>query len=119
MVTNWERPSSNVAARFFIVSIAAQLLRERNGDDFVARVGIENLFSKSMGTRLAKYAALATLYYVQIMRSLVGSAGEIGTMIRRPETAEDIEIGVKERLIAERLAPKALDERLPKLPGIK
>lgn len=106
-------------ARFFIVSIAAQLLRERNGDDFVARVGVENLFSKSMGARLAKYAALATLYYVQIMRSLVDSAGEIGTMIRRPETADDIEIGIKERLIAERLAPKALDERLPKLPGIK
>jgi hypothetical protein len=53
------------------------------------------------------------------MRSLVGSAGEIGTKIRRPETAKDIEIGVKERLIAECLAPEALDERLPKLPGIK
>jgi hypothetical protein len=109
----------NRGARFFVVSITAQLLRERNGNDFIARVGIENLFSKNMKSRLAKYAALATLYYVQIIRSLISSTGDIGTMIRRPETAEDIEIGVRERLIAERLAPEALDERLPKLPGIK
>jgi hypothetical protein len=106
-------------ARFFVVSITAQLLRERNGNDFIARVGIENLFSRNMKSRLAKYAALATLYYVQILRSLISSAGDIGTMIRRPETAEDIAIGVRERLIAERLAPEALEERLPKLPGIK
>lgn len=106
-------------ARFFVVSIAAQLLRERNGEDFVARVGVENLFSKNMQSKLFKYAALATLFYVQIMRGLVSSAGDIGTRIRRPETAKEIEVGVRERLIAERLSPGALDERLPKLPGIK
>lgn len=105
-------------ARFFVTAVAAQLLRDRNGDDFVARVGVDGLFTKAMSLRLQKYATLAALYYVQIMRGLVRSTGEVGTMIRRPETADDIVVGVKERLISERLAPKALDEKLPKLPGI-
>jgi hypothetical protein len=46
------------------------------------------------------------------------STGDVGTLIRRPETADDIRLGVVERLISERLAPDALDEKLPKLPGI-
>ena len=105
-------------ARFFVTSIASQLLRDRNGEDFVARVGTEGLFTKAMGQRLHKYGVLAALFYVQIMRGLARSAGDIGTLIRRPETANDIRLGVAERLISERLAPGALDEKLPKLPGI-
>jgi hypothetical protein len=72
-----------------------------------------------MGTKLQQYAVLGTLFYVQIMRSLVRSAGDVGTMIRRPETADDIRRGVTERLISEKLAPQAFQEKLPKLPGIK
>lgn len=106
-------------ARFFVTTVAAQLLRERNGEDFVARVGLDKLFSKAMGTRLDKYALLAVLYYVSIMRDLVGSSGDVGTLIRRPETAKEIARRVEVRLVEEKLAPKALDEKLPKLPGIK
>jgi hypothetical protein len=106
-------------ARFFVTAITAQLLRDRNGDDYIARVGTDNLFSKAMQDRLRKYAILGTLFYVQIMRGLAGSPGDVGTLIRRPETAEDIRHGVAERLISEKLAPDALNEKLPKLPGIK
>ncbi len=106
-------------ARFFITSIAGQLLRDRNGDDFVARVGLDGLFTKAMKERLHKYAMLASLFYVQIMRGLASTAGDVGTLIRRPETAGDISLGVTERLVSERLAPTAFEEKLPKLPGIK
>ncbi len=106
-------------ARFFVTSITAQLVRDRNGDDFTARVSVGSLFSNAMGTKLQQYAVLGTLFYVQIMRSLVRSAGDVGTMIRRPETADDIRRGVTERLISEKLAPQAFQEKLPKLPGIK
>lgn len=105
-------------SRFFIESIAAHLLRDRNGDDFVARVGVDGLFAKAMGDRLHKYAMLAALFYVQIMRGMAQSTGDIGTLIRRPETAGEISTGVNERLVGERLAPDALKEKLPKLPGI-
>lgn len=106
-------------ARFFVTSITAQLLADRNGNDFVARVGTETLFTKAMKDRLKKYATLATLYYVQIMRAMIRAGHEVGTLIRRPETGAEIRGGVTERLIAEKLAPKALEEKLPKLPGIK
>jgi hypothetical protein len=106
-------------ARFFVTAIAGQLLREQNGDDFVARVGVDNLFSNANKGRLKKYAMLAALYYVQIMRAFVLRGDDVGTLIRRPETAGDIEAGVRERLVGERLAPEALTEKLPKLPGIK
>ena len=36
-----------------------------------------------------------------------------------PELAGDLREGVAERLIGEKLAPKAFEEKLPKLPGIK
>lgn len=105
-------------ARLFVTAVAAQLLREQNGDDFVARVGTDGLFSKAMEKRLYKYAMLACLFYVQIVRSMVRSAGDIGTVIRRPDTADHMRRGVTERLISERLAPEAFAEKLPKLPGI-
>lgn len=53
------------------------------------------------------------------MRAMVQAGNEVGTLIRRPETGAEIRAGVTERLIAEKLAPKALDEKLAKLPGIK
>lgn len=106
-------------ARFFVSSVTAQLLRERNGADFVSRVGVAGLFTKAMSERLLKYGMLGALFYVQIMRGLVGSSADVGTQIRRPETARDLETGVNERLVSERLAPEAFEEKLPKLPGIK
>lgn len=35
-------------ARFFVTSITAQLLADRNGNDFVARVGTDTLFTRAM-----------------------------------------------------------------------
>ena len=105
-------------ARFFVTAIAAQLLADRNGDDFVARVGADGLYAKAMKERLRKYGVLAAVMYVQVMRGLAGSPGNVGTMIRRPETAEAIRAGVRENLISEKLAPDAYAEKLPKLPGI-
>lgn len=106
-------------ARFFVTTIAAELLTDRNGKDFVARVGIDGLFAKAMKARLEKYATLAALMYVRIMRGLADSPGNVGTTIRRPETADGIRAGVREELISEKLAPEAYAEKLPKLPGIK
>jgi hypothetical protein len=106
-------------ARFFVTAIVGELLRDRNGDDFVARVGVDNLFTNAMGERLRKYSMLGALFYVQIMRGFIHAGNDVGTLIRRPETAGSLIEGVRERLVGERLAPKAFDEKLPKLPGVK
>jgi hypothetical protein len=73
---------------------------------------------KAMLARLDNYAVLAVSYYVGIMRDLIGGGGELSTLLRNSETAAVIEQRVKERLFEQQLAPKALDEALPKLPEI-
>lgn len=105
-------------SRFFVTAIAAQLLRDRNGDDFAARVGLDHLSGKSMFEKLCKYTLLATVFYVSILRDLVSSADAIGALIRRPDTADAIRQRVLERLVSEKLAPQAYEEKLPTLPGI-
>lgn len=44
---------------------------------------------------------------------------DLATLLRNTETAEKIERRVKERMFEEELAPKALAEKLPTLPGVK
>src|SRR5439155_21253168 len=47
--------------------------------------------------------------------ALIGQ--DLGTVLRRPEAAELLERRIGERMFREKLAPKALDEMLPKLPS--
>ena len=106
-------------ARFFATSISGQLLRGRNGDDVFAKVDASRLGDKAMQDRLGKYAMVAVLYYVGIMRNLMDAGQDLSVLLRNRETAAMIEVRVRDRLIEEQLAPKALDEKLPLLPGIK
>ncbi len=106
-------------ARFFVLAIAAHLLRLRNGADVFAKVEAERVLDKAMIKRLDNYALLAVSYYVSIMRSLVDGGTELSTLLKNTETSVLIERRVKERLFEQELAPKALDEALPKLPGIQ
>jgi hypothetical protein len=105
-------------ARFFATAVSAQLLRLQNGNDFVARVGISNLFGSTNSKRLAKYAAVGVLYYVSIMRELLARGEDLGRLIRNTDTPRLITDQVTERFAGERLAPRALAEKLPKLPGV-
>lgn len=106
-------------ARFFVSAVAGQLLRSRNGDDVFAKVDGTRVSDKAMQGRLDNYASLAVSYYVGIMRSLVEAGNELGTLLKNTETSVILERRVKERLFEQELAPKALDETLPLLPGIK
>ncbi len=71
-----------------------------------------------MNERLEKYAVMSTAWYVGIMRNLVGSGSDLGTLLRNADTSTLLEEQVRERLFEQEVAPKALDEALPKLPGI-
>lgn len=53
------------------------------------------------------------------MRSLIEGGSELGILLRNSDTSALLEQRVKERLFEQQLAPKALDEALPKLPEIK
>ncbi len=105
-------------ARFFATAVAAQLLRFRNGDDVFAKVDTTRLQQKAMKDRLHKYAIVAVLYYVGIMRNLIDAGQDLSVLLRNRETATMIDRRVQDRLIEEKLAPRALDEKLPLLPGI-
>lgn len=105
-------------ARFFVTAIAAQLLRERNGGDFVSQVDVNLLFGKAMGERLQKYATVAAVYYVQSMRQLGATPEDVGTRIRRPDLNKELHQTVLSQMVLENLSPTTLNERLPLLPGI-
>lgn len=117
-------PDENVEAilrrgtRFFVAAVMAQLLRLRNGEDFMANVDANRVLDKAMRRRLEKYGLLAVFYYVSIMRSMIEVGGDLGVLLRNTETTQKIEQRVKERYLEEMLAPQALDEKLPILPEI-
>lgn len=105
-------------ARFFVAAVCAHLLRLRNGDDVFAKVDVQRVLDKAMRLRLDKYAVLSVSWYVAIMRGLVTSGNDLGTLLRNSETSTVLEQRVRERLFEQQVAPKALDEALPKLPEI-
>ena len=106
-------------ARFFVTAVAAQLLRTRNGDDVFAKVDGERVLDKAMQARIDSYSRLAVAWYVSTMRTMVEAGTELPTLLKNTDTGETIERRVKERMFEQGLAPKALDETLPLLPGIK
>jgi hypothetical protein len=117
-VDDTTEPILKRGARFFVTTVAAQLLRLRNGQDVFAKVDASRLSDKAMIERLDKYAYTATIYYAGTMRDLVRTGSDLGILLKTSETAADLESRVRERFAEDKLAPKALNEKLPLLPGI-
>jgi hypothetical protein len=105
-------------ARLFATSVTAQLLRLRNGDDFVAKIDVDRLADSAMIDRLNKYATLGVAWYVSATRLLIAQGADLTVLLRNVETSASIEQSVKERMYEEEQAPAALEEKLPRLPGI-
>lgn len=105
-------------ARFFVTAVAGQLLRLRNGQDVFAKVDGTRVLDKAMTQRLDKYAYTATIYYVSIMREFIRTGSDLGVLLKTTDTASDLGQRVRERFAEDKLAPNALDEKLPLLPGI-
>jgi hypothetical protein len=105
-------------ARFFVTAVAGQLLRLRNGQDVVSKVDAKRVLDRAMTQRLHKYAYTATIYYAGIMREFIRTGSDLGALLKATDTASDLERRVRERFAEDKLAPKALEEKLPLLPGI-
>lgn len=105
-------------ARFFATAVAGHLLRLRNGDDVFGKVSGERLGQKNMIERLDKYAIAAVIQYVSMVRPVIESGTEFGTFLRASETNGLLARRVKEGHMLDKLAPKALEEGLPRLPGV-
>ena len=104
---------------FYATAIAATLLADRNGQDFTARVEPRRLADKAMRDRLSKYATTALVYYVRATKQFLSGGKDLGLILRSPETNRELTAWVNEQMVTERLAPKALGERLPKLPNVR
>ncbi len=105
-------------ARFFSTAVTAHILRLRNGDDFMTKVGIERLDDRALRARLKKYANIGVAWYTSIMRTLIDNGGELPVLLRSTETSKVIERRTGERMFEEEQAPSALAEKLPLLPGV-
>lgn len=106
-------------ARFFATAVAAQLLRIRNGSDFTAKVTAERLGDKALLERIAKYSYLGVAWYVAIVRAAVESGQDLSVLLRNTDTASMLVSRVEEKMHEEELAPEALKEKLPLLPGVR
>lgn len=106
-------------AQFYATAIAAQLLVLRNGQDYSAKVEPARLRDKALALRLEKYATAAIIFHVRAVKQLKHSGRDLGLILRSPDTNSELQKWVNEQMVEERLAPKALEEKLPKLPGIK
>jgi hypothetical protein len=104
--------------RFFVTAVAGQLLRLRNGQDVFAKLDVKRILDKAMMERLDNYAYTATIYYVAIMRELIRTGSDLAVLLKTTDTATELEQRVRERFAEDKLAPKALEEKLPLLPGI-
>jgi AIPR protein len=106
-------------ARFFATAVTAHLLRLRNGNDFASKVPVDRLYDKALRDRLQKYANIGVAWYVSIMRTLMENGADLPVLLRNVHTARTLELRTEERLFEEEQAPDALDEKLPRLPGIR
>ncbi len=106
-------------ARFFSTAVTAELLRLRNGADFAAKVPVKRLGDRALIQRVDQYAQLGVAWYVSIVRSAIESGQDLPLLLRNSDTADMLVRRIKERMHEEQLAPHALDEKLPLLPGVR
>jgi len=77
-------------ARFFSTAVTAHMLRLRNGDDFISKVGIERLADRALQERLRKYANIGVAWYVSITRTMIESGAELPVLLRNVDTSKTI-----------------------------
>jgi len=105
-------------SHFFASSMAAHMLRSRNGADYTTRVDCARLSDTAMAERLSKYATTALISYVRATANMLRAGRDLGVLLRSPETNTELHNYVEEQMVEERLTPRNLDEKLPLLPGI-
>lgn len=106
-------------AQFYATAVAARVLSEQNGADFTAAVDPKRLTDKAMSDRLDKYARTALVGVVKTMKQLLKSESDLGVVLRSPDTNVALDDWAREELVSLRAAPKALEEMLPRLPGLE
>ena len=74
----------------FVVAVAGEILRKRNGQTFLLKVKREVASSKTTEQRLAKYATLGVTWYVQAVRDAISAGSDLGTLVKSEDSFEDI-----------------------------
>lgn len=97
--------------------MTADLLRLRNGEDFIAKVSVNRLANNALRDRLKKYGTVGVSWYVGFMRAMMDAGSDLPVLLRNAETSKVIQHRTAERMFEEEQAPAALKEKLPLLPG--
>ena len=102
--------------KLFVVATMAQILAERNGPNYVKNLKREVVTSKKTLERLATYAQVAVVWYIQATRQMVGTGGlqQLSSILRTQDSYPQLR-----RAIAEQLSVQSIDKQwvkaLPKL----
>ena len=72
-------------AKFFVLAAMAIILHERNGKTFLNKLKPEVAVSKATEGRLANYATMALVWYVEVMEELSSLGTEVATLVRSQE----------------------------------
>jgi len=102
-------------ATFFVLAITGVILHERNGQTFLNKLKPEVAVSKATTRRLENYATISLEWYVEIMTELVAAGEEVASLVRSQTGWQKIKPKVLSRWKLYRLAPKVMEESLPKL----
>jgi hypothetical protein len=102
-------------AAFFILAMMGVILHERNGQTFLNKLKPEVAASKATGRRLKNYATISLEWYVEIMNQLVAGGEEVASLVRSQTGWQKMKPNILSRWKVYRLAPKAMEESLPKL----
>lgn len=102
-------------AAFFILAIMGVILHERNGQTFLNKLKPEVASSKATARRLENYATISLEWYVDIMTELVAGGEEVASLVRSQTGWQKMKPKILSRWKVYRLAPKAMEESLPKL----
>lgn len=102
-------------AKFFVLSVMAIVLHERNGKTFLNRLKGEVAVSKATEGRLRNYAAVALQWYVEAMEELIEAGTEASTLVRSQESWKKIASKIVGRWKVFSLAKDVVKGALPEL----
>ena len=102
--------------KLFTVATMAQILAERNGPNYVKNLKREVVTSKKTLERLATYAQVAVVWYIQATRQMVGGGGlqQLSSILRTQDSYPQLRRAINEQWRVQSIA-KQWVEALPKL----
>lgn len=102
--------------KLFVLAVMAIILRERNGAPFLSKLKRDVAGSKNTAERLHRYAQLATLWYIQVVKDLLDSGAVLSQLLRSQDFfAPKLRDRIRTLWKVMSMSKNWVDDALPKL----